>query len=266
MVSVVVTASVLVAGTTAATPVSAAAHASGQSIAWGSAGFINSLDLEAPVITKPADITTTNDPGQPGAIVNFELPDATDNDFVASISCTPASGQFFDIGDTTVTCTATDATSNTATTDFTITVNDNRRDATQSSTQSFHKIDGQRTSGLSLEYRLDRGSITHPSECVLSALVTNDTDTSIFVRILKGNVKYTWADSKSTNPVSTTVAVEVAPDETATIINVDAGIDTAGVACRANGNMQWRISADEAEANRGGFDRSQRKNINIRPE
>jgi hypothetical protein len=58
----------------------------------------------------PADITT--DATSPaGAAVSYTAPTATDEDSpaTASVSCSPISGSTFGIGDTTVTCTATDA-------------------------------------------------------------------------------------------------------------------------------------------------------------
>lgn len=72
-------------------------------------------------LNVPADITVPNDPGQPGAVVNFNVGVVgTCGVVVAS----PASGSFFPVGTTTVTVTGTrqDATTTTAT--FNVTVND----------------------------------------------------------------------------------------------------------------------------------------------
>ena len=61
-----------------------------------------------------------------GAVVNYVLPTATDNyDASVTVNCAPASGTTFAMGDTTVTCTATDAHGNAATpTTFKVTVKD----------------------------------------------------------------------------------------------------------------------------------------------
>ncbi|MDN4594492.1 HYR domain-containing protein [Polycladomyces subterraneus] len=80
-------------------------------------------DTEPPVITCPANITISNDPGECGAFVTFPDPTVTDNCPV-TVSCSPASGSFFPVGTTTVTCTATDAAGNTSTCSFTVTVQD----------------------------------------------------------------------------------------------------------------------------------------------
>ena len=79
----------------------------------------------APTITCTTNITVSNDPGRCGAIVNYPPPtvvDACPLGFTAS--CAPASGSFFPIGTTTVTCTVTDPCGGTATCSFTITVFD----------------------------------------------------------------------------------------------------------------------------------------------
>ncbi|MBK7761816.1 MAG: HYR domain-containing protein [Bacteroidetes bacterium] len=82
-------------------------------------------DTEAPSITCNANITTTNDNGVCGALVNYTV---TSNDNCAgqTISQTSglASGSIFPIGTTTNAFTVTDASGNTATCSFTVTVND----------------------------------------------------------------------------------------------------------------------------------------------
>jgi large repetitive protein len=81
------------------------------------------IDLEPPTIICPTNIIQDNDPGQCGAVVNYAEPDVSDNCPVTT-SCSPLSGSFFPVGTTPVTCTATDASGNTATCTFTVTVND----------------------------------------------------------------------------------------------------------------------------------------------
>ena len=61
-------------------------------------------------------------PARTSQVVTFTPPTATDNVGTPSVVCAPASGTSFPIGATTVTCTATDGTGNTATTPFKVTV------------------------------------------------------------------------------------------------------------------------------------------------
>ena len=81
-------------------------------------------DTQPPSITPPANVTVSNDLDQAGAVVNYPAPTASDNAPGVTTSCSPASGSFFPLGTTTVNCTATDASGNTAPASFTVTVND----------------------------------------------------------------------------------------------------------------------------------------------
>src|SRR5439155_25984278 len=80
-----------------------------------------------PPLTCPANITRSTDPGQCSAVVNYTTPSASDNCPGVTVGCTPASGSTFPKGTTTVTCTATDASSNTSSCTFTVTVNDTQQ-------------------------------------------------------------------------------------------------------------------------------------------
>lgn len=81
-------------------------------------------DTTPPVLTMPAGISAeATSPA--GASVNYPLPAATDNtDPAPSVSCSPVSGSIFPLGAATVTCTATDASGNSSSGSFTVTVAD----------------------------------------------------------------------------------------------------------------------------------------------
>ena len=69
--------------------------------------------LEVKTCQCRADIVANVDPNQCGAVVTFASPvftDACDNH--PTVTCTPASGSFFPVGSTSVTCTATDQSGN----------------------------------------------------------------------------------------------------------------------------------------------------------
>jgi hypothetical protein len=80
-------------------------------------------DHTPPVITVPADITTEAT-GLGGAPVTYAFSATDPDDPVSTKSCTPASGATFAIGQTTVTCNATDSHSNSASKTFKVTVGD----------------------------------------------------------------------------------------------------------------------------------------------
>ncbi|MBO2545503.1 HYR domain-containing protein [Salegentibacter sp. BDJ18] len=85
------------------------------------------IDDEAPVIEEKNDITVNTDPDLCGAIVEYDIPSASDDCGIESIALTKglAPGSEFPIGQTTVTYTATDINGNSANSSFTVTVIDN---------------------------------------------------------------------------------------------------------------------------------------------
>ena len=78
------------------------------------------IDFTPPILgNMPSDITVQAT-GPTGATVNYPSPIATDNlDPHPALSCTPASG-LFAVGDTSVTCSATDAAGNSSSASFTV--------------------------------------------------------------------------------------------------------------------------------------------------
>ncbi|MCE9541316.1 HYR domain-containing protein [Candidatus Kaiserbacteria bacterium] len=90
---------------------------------WATSTFdVIVTDTTAPSIVTGTDIFATSTSSS-GAVVSFTDPTATDDvDVSVSVSCTPSSGSTFPVGTTTVTCTATDAALNSATSTFIVTV------------------------------------------------------------------------------------------------------------------------------------------------
>jgi len=80
-------------------------------------------DTVNPAVICPDDIAVVNDPDLCGAVVTFNAT-ASDNCPVATVNCSPASGTFFDVGTTPVTCIAVDAAGNADTCSFDVTVID----------------------------------------------------------------------------------------------------------------------------------------------
>lgn len=84
------------------------------------------IDNINPTISCPTDISVENDEGQCGAIVSFDAPVADDNcdGFTVELLTELGSGDFFPVGTTGVAFEVTDASGNTATCSFEITVSD----------------------------------------------------------------------------------------------------------------------------------------------
>ena len=83
-------------------------------------------DVDAPVIDPAEDVAAVEAAGPNGAAVHFPTPGATDNrDDVVTVTCTPASGSEFGLGESAVTCSAVDQAGNAAdAVGFTVTVRD----------------------------------------------------------------------------------------------------------------------------------------------
>lgn len=82
------------------------------------------VDLTAPVLSSVADVSVEAT-GPDGAVVSYTQPTALDdNDGARDVVCTPASGTTFELGETEVSCTASDVAGNDATETFTVTVVD----------------------------------------------------------------------------------------------------------------------------------------------
>jgi hypothetical protein len=89
---------------------------------------ITVVDTQPPTITCPSNVTAvtnqTTCQSSSCQTVNFPAPTASDNCPGVTLVCDPQSGSCLAVGTTTVTCTATDASGNTATCSFTVTVFD----------------------------------------------------------------------------------------------------------------------------------------------
>ncbi len=80
---------------------------------------ISVVDTTAPVVTPPADVIAQ----APNFVVNYGAATAADAlGVVGGVSCAPAPGSTFALGDTRVTCTARDAAGNTGSAAFTVSV------------------------------------------------------------------------------------------------------------------------------------------------
>jgi HYR domain-containing protein len=92
----------------------------------GSCSFTVTVnDTQPPSITCPANVTKNADPNQCSSVVTYPAPTVSDNcPNVGTPVCSPASGSTFPVGTTTVACSVSDASNNTASCSFTVTIRD----------------------------------------------------------------------------------------------------------------------------------------------
>ena len=86
--------------------------------------LVTVADDVPPVLTLPSDITVSAQDAS-GAVVNFDASAEDAVDGTVLVSCVPASGSLFPMGQTTVNCSASDSQGNTANGSFNVTVVDN---------------------------------------------------------------------------------------------------------------------------------------------
>jgi uncharacterized delta-60 repeat protein len=122
-------------------------------------------DTTKPVISPTGNVAV-NATGPAGTIVNYALPTATDIvDGTVPVICTPAPGQTFAIGSTTVTCAATDHAGNTATRRFTVIV----LSAAQQISALKTKVNSAPELGTSTSTRLVRSTLIRDLNSALSS-------------------------------------------------------------------------------------------------
>ena len=85
---------------------------------------VNLVDNQAPTFTSVPPDTTIEATGSGGAAFSYSISASDNVDPSPSINCDHASGSTFPLGATVVHCTATDASNNSASTSFTVTVQD----------------------------------------------------------------------------------------------------------------------------------------------
>ncbi|MGH2960560.1 MAG: HYR domain-containing protein, partial [Solirubrobacterales bacterium] len=109
-------------------------------------------DTTKPTISDMPDDITADATGADGAIVGFGAPSASDAvDGSVTVTCDPASGSTFELGVTTVTCSATDAADNTATSTFTVAVEDTT-DPTITGTPEDITVEATSADGATVNY------------------------------------------------------------------------------------------------------------------
>jgi len=126
-------------------------------------GAIGPADTTPPVLTVPADLTVEA-ASAGGAAVTFAVSASDDVDPAPVVACTPASGATFPLGDTTVACTATDASGNVASASFDVHVRD--RTAPTLTTPAGIAVDATSQAGAIATFAVTAADAVDPSPVV----------------------------------------------------------------------------------------------------
>ena len=131
----------------------------GRIVAAGSLSEVPTPDTTPPIIIAPSDITVEAT-APDGTIVSYSALAIDDADPSPNLVCDPASGSTFPLGTTIVTCTATDASGNSAHASFAVTV----RDTTPPTitTPSSLVVDATSPAGAIVTYSVTAGDLVDP--------------------------------------------------------------------------------------------------------
>ena len=140
---------------------------------------ITVTDDEAPVISgTPANITQTADAGQCQTTVNFTAPTAADNCGMSAFYGDATSGDFFAVGTTTVTYTASDIHGNVNTASFTVTVTDDENPViSPAAADETYQRDGNEGAAFSA-WLANYGGAAATDNCGIDAWADNSTGLS----------------------------------------------------------------------------------------
>ena len=159
----------------------------------------NALAQATCTLTCPANLTLSNEANQCGAVVTYPAPTIGATDDCGTITCAPASGAFYPVGTTTVTCTATAGSSCT----FSVTVNDTQPPFVVAPPDQFLALGENQTSavvnypaptpadncpGVTLVATPPSGSTFPAGETIVTATATDasgNTATATFLVILR---------------------------------------------------------------------------------
>jgi hypothetical protein len=195
-------------------------------------------DTKAPVLTAPADITVSNDPGQCGAKVSY-AGTAADDCSNAHITYSHQPGSFFAKGTTTVTVTATDDCGNASSATFTVTVNDTENPVITCVSNQTRNTDPGQCSYATV------GSEFDPSfgdNCPGSTVTNNYNNSSSLAGAIfqKGTTTVTWTvTDASGNTAICSSSVTVEDHENPTIVcvsNQSKVVDNAGCSYLVKGS------------------------------
>jgi len=241
-------------------------------------------DTTPPVISAHSD-EYADATSAAGAVVSYTLPTATDAvDGSLPVNCVPASGSTFAIGDTTVTCTATDSSTNTATTTFVVHVVDTAPVITLNGTTPFQVEKGTSYTELGADWTdaVDGtgpatvgGDVVDVNTLGTYTVTYNYTDTAgnaaaqvtrtvIVVDTISPNIEFiapTPADGTTLNVNSFQVRVETDEDAVACELVIDGStyaMTSAGgsefylnIADLDDGNYTYEVTCWDASENDG---------------
>lgn len=187
-------------------------------------------DTQPPTIACPPAVTTVTTNGT-SAVVNYSTPTITDN-CQATAACSPPSGATFQVGVTSVNCTATDSSGNAASCSFTVTVNQDIGQPIQPGVAP-----GDQFSGSVLAFPVYTSSASSPQSQNTRITITNaEPARAVFVHLFFVSEACAVADSficLTAQQTTHFLASDIDPGTTGYLI----AVATDNTGCPANFNF-----------------------------
>ena len=196
---------------------------------------ITVTDDEDPVITgMPADMSQNADLGFCSTNVIWTAPEATDNCTLESFTSNHDSGDSFEVGETTVTYTATDDCGNSTSLSFTVTIIDNQNPSIDGLSSDLTESASLGTCGADMSWTEPTAVDNCPDATI--AQTAGGANGSNF-SVGDHTITYTATDD-SGNTFSDSFTITVTDDENPTIsAQADLAADAADGTCAAN--VSW---------------------------
>ncbi|MAW77717.1 MAG: hypothetical protein CMJ95_10100 [Planctomycetes bacterium] len=201
-------------------------------------------DQEVPQITNvPADSANSNDLDECGASVTWVEPDASDNCAILTFTSSHASGDFFEVGTTEVTLTATDVHENVQTASFLVTVDDDQDPEIAGMPLDFTATAESGLCGASVTW-------TEPtaSDNCIEVTLDSSHQPGDFFPVGSSDVIYTAMDSHG-NVVADKFKVTITDDEAPILVGMPSDMEMTAEAglCSAVVNWDTVTSTDNCE-------------------
>ncbi len=208
-------------------------------------------DTEKPVITCPADITQSTDPGQCSASVNPGTATATDNCDSPTVNGTRSDGQALNApypkGATTITWTATDGSGNSSSCTQTVTVNDTEKPAITCPANITHGTDPGACSAT-----FDPGTATATDNCGNPSVSGTRSDGQpLNAAYPKGATTITWTATDGSGNSSSCAQTVTVNDTEAPKVTCPNNVTTVSPtgSCSATVNVGVATATDNCDGN-----------------